>query len=120
MFADPVSITINAVAQSFAAVSRSDNRSVYKTADDTYTLEISQDLKDRRRRIVRLSQTKITADPYKPSENVQVQASVTLTINEPIAGFSDTELDYLIGGAAGGLKSWLTAGNVAKVAGGET
>nr|UJQ85982.1 MAG: hypothetical protein 2 [Leviviridae sp.] len=69
---------------------------------------------NRFRREVRLSQKKIAADPIS-SVNKENGVSVYLVIDEPRAGFSDTEIGYLIDA----LKGWCVSANYNKVLGGE-
>jgi hypothetical protein len=66
------------------------------------------------RREVRLSQKKVAADPIS-GVNKELGVSVYLVIDEPRAGFSDTEIGYLIDA----LKAWSTSTNYNKVLGGE-
>lgn len=117
MFADPQTVTVNAVAQTLAAITRSEFKSVYREDIGEYQLEIShQEGKSRNRRMVRLTRTKIAADPFIPATNVEVSHSVYMVVDAPIVGYTNTELkdDAL------GLTAWLTSANVLKVLGGES
>lgn len=115
MFADPQSVTVNAVAQSLPAISREELSSVYRKDDGTYTLLISHSEAKRNRRTVRLTRRKIAVDPLT-SENVEVSHSIYIVIDAPISGFTNTELkdDTL------GLTGWLSSANILKVLGGES
>ena len=66
------------------------------------------------RREVRLSQKKIAADPIS-AVNKEIGLSVYLVIDEPRAGFTDTEIDLL----AKALKDYCTTANILKLCGGE-
>jgi hypothetical protein len=117
LFADPQTVTVNAVAQTLAAISREPMASKYREDVGEYELVIShQENAKRNRRVVRLNRRKVTADPFIPAQNVEVSHSVYLVIDAPIAGFTAAELedDVL------GLGAWLTSTNVAKVLGGES
>lgn len=115
-FADPQSVTINGVAKSLPRILTGNAESTYRNADETVQLRISQqDSKGRKRRMVRLDQTVIAADPLT-AENSSQKAGVYLVIDEPSFGFSDAELDYL----ADALIAWLSSANIAKVLGGES
>lgn len=117
MFADPQTVTVNAVAQELAAISRADGRSVYREDNGEYELVISHNEGAKRdRRTVRLNRRKTTTDPFIPAQNVEVSHSVYLVIDTPVAGFSNTEMDQDIAG----LVAWLTSANVLKVLGGES
>lgn len=114
MFADPQSVTVNAVAQSLPAISREGKKSVYQKSDGSYTLTISHDVSAKRERhLVRFDHRKTVSDPLTPANNVDVSASVYVVIDNPITGFSDTELTN----DAQGLLAWYTSGNTGKVLG---
>lgn len=116
MFADPQSVTINAVPVSLPRVSIGTQEATYRNADETVQLRIShQASKGRKRRMVRLDQTVIAADPLT-AENSSQRAGIYLVIDEPAFGFTDAELDYLVDA----LIAWHTSGNIAKVLGGES
>lgn len=117
MFSDPQTVTVNAVAQVLAAISREKNSSLYREDVAEYELQISHsEGAKRNRRVVRLNHTKVTADPFVPAQNVEVGASIYLVIDHPVAGFSNTELSN----DALGLTAWLTQANLLKVLGGES
>lgn len=110
-FSDPQSVTINAVPISLARVSSNDTRSIYQNADGTVKMTISHQISGkRRRRMVRLDQTVIAADPLT-AENAEMTLSFYWVIDEPQFGFTDTEIGYL----TAALIAWSTAGNVADV-----
>ena len=111
MFADPQSITVNSVAQSCPRVIAGDLNCTYKEATGAFQLRIShQETSKRIRRMVRIDQKKVAADPLT-AVNAYQTAGVYVVVDEPVTGFSDTELEYLVTA----LKNWLTAGNIAKV-----
>lgn len=115
-FADPQSVTINAVPISLPRVSVGVSEATYRNADETVQVRIShQQSKGRKRRMVRLDQTVIAADPLT-AENAEQKAGVYLVVDEPTWGFSDTQLDYLVDAVV----AWLTSGNIAKLLGGES
>lgn len=99
-FSDPISVTINGAAQSLPRVFAPNGPSVFKKTDDEYKLEIShQNIKGRRERhLIRLVQRKIGADPLVPATNLESKCSVYLVLDNPVTGFSDTELGYLVAG----------------------
>lgn len=115
MFADPQSVTVNAVAQSLAAVGREELASTYRKDDGSYQLVISHQEKSRNRRTVRLSHRKIAADPLS-ADNVEYSMSTYLVIDVPPVGYTNTEIKDIVLGLTG----WLTSANVLKVLGGES
>lgn len=116
-FADPQSITVNAVPKSMPRISTGESQSVYKTADDEFQMRIShQKAKSRMRRMARVDQKVVAADPLT-AENSYQTAGVYLVVDEPEFGFTDTDLGYLVSA----LTAWLAAGtNTAKLLGAET
>lgn len=115
MLADPQSVTINAVATSLPRTNAGPNQNTYATADGNTSMTTKQNVTASRfRREVRLSQKKIAADPIS-ALNKEIGVSVYLVVDEPKAGFSDTEIGYLIEA----LKGFLTSGNQLKILGGE-
>lgn len=116
MFADPQSVTINAVPVSLPRVAIGNGDSTYRSADETVQMRISHlATKGRKRRMARLDQTVIAADPLT-AENKSQRAGVYIVVDEPDFGFDDADLDYL----ADALIAWLTPANIAKLLGGES
>ncbi len=116
MLADPQSVTINAVATSLPRTQQGPTTSVFTSSDGTQLMTVKQNVTASRfRREVRLSKSKIAADPIS-AINKEAGASVYLVIDEPRNGvFSDVELGYQIDA----LKAWLSSANYLKVLGGE-
>lgn len=117
MFADPQSITISGNAQSFPRVGSEQptRRGTFRTSDGLLSFDVRQDkTANRCRREVRLTQTKIAADPIS-NQNKQVSASVIIAIDEPVTGFTDADIAAL----SNGLTAWFTAANRDKLLGGE-
>lgn len=115
MFTDPQSVTINGVGTTMPRIKLGSSDSTFRTADETVQFRIShQQSKSRMRRMVRLDQTVIAADPLT-AQNTSQTAGVYLVIDEPKFGFTDTQLDYLVDA----LIAWLSSANIAKVLGSE-
>jgi hypothetical protein len=115
MLADPQSVTINGVATSLPRTQQGTTQNIYTSADGNTSMTTRQNTTSTRfRREVRLSQKKIAADPIS-AVNKEIGVSVYLVIDEPRAGFTDTEIGYLIDA----LKAWSTSTNYNKVLGGE-
>jgi len=117
MFADPQSVTVNAVAQSLPATSRKDDSSVYTKDDGSYKLTVGHRyLKERNRFTVRLDATKIAADPLTSSNNRIYSTSVYIVMDKPTVGYTNAEVKDI----ALALAAWSTSVNLLKVLGGET
>lgn len=115
MFVDPLSITVNAVAVPLPKISSGDKQSVYRSADEAYTVTISHLEKARRRRLVRIDHKKAAADPLS-AQTAQVSASIQFIIDEPSFGYDDAQLKDI----SLGLTGFLTSANLIKVLQGES
>lgn len=117
MYADPQSVTVNAVAQSMPrqGTSQPERVGTFSTADGTFTFDVRQNKTNNRfRREVRLTQKKIAADPIT-AVNKEISTSVMIVVDEPRWGFSDVECGYL----TAALLAWFTNANRDKLLGGE-
>lgn len=109
--ADPSSVTINAVAVSLPRTTTGQNTSAYTSADGLVQLTASHSYGKRTRRSIRLSQTKFSADPFIPNQNVKVNQSCYLVIDHPVNGFTAAEIKQLVDA----LTLYLTASSGARV-----
>jgi len=116
MLTDPQSVTINAVAIPLARTKQGANENGYTSADGKTVMSTKQNSTAKRfRREVRLSQSKIAADPIS-AQTAEAGFSVYLVVDEPRSGvFTDTEIGYVIDA----LKAWLTSANYTKILVGE-
>lgn len=116
MFADPQSVTVNAVAKSLPAIRRDDTSSSYRMDTGDYTLKVTHREANRNRRTIQLDFQKIAADPFAPSVNQKFTGSIIVTVDAPVTGFTNNELkDNTLA-----LIVWCTSANVLKVLGGES
>jgi hypothetical protein len=116
---DPQSLTINAVAQSLPRVDSGNNASFYSKDDGTVKLTIRHTYGKRDRDIVRVDFKKVAADPFVSGLNKEYSLSVSLFIDTPPTGFTNTEVKYVVDA----LAAYLTASsgaNVTKILGGES
>jgi len=114
-FADPQSVTVNAVAKSLPRISSATGKSVYRLDTGDYALSVTQSEGKRNRRTVRLDFQKIAANPFDSTKNDKFTGSVIFVIDCPVIGFTNTEVKD----NALGLTGWLTSANILKVLGGE-
>lgn len=115
-FADPQSLTINAVPVSLPRVTSPDVGSGRFAAPDTsIVMTITQQDARRRRQTVRVQSNKTVPDSLNPTNNVDVSMSVTLVVDAPgtrSAGvFTLTEKKYIVDA----LVAYLAASSGAKV-----
>lgn len=108
MFADPQSVTINAVANSLprTITGQEGVASAQYTKDDTtVVLRIAHQNGKRKRHNARLDFTKLAPDPFIPSQNVQLSMSAYLVVDAPVAGFTVVEQKQIVDA----LVLWLSA-----------
>lgn len=110
-FADPQSVTINAVAISMPRTSSGVNSGVFTSADGLTRQSVSNTYGKRTRRAIRLDSSKVAADPLLPAQNVKLSASWYLVCDAPVAGYTNTELKQ----QADGFLAALTASSGAKI-----
>jgi hypothetical protein len=110
-YADPQSITVNAVAQSLPRVSSGVNTGAFSKDDGTYKLSVSHSYGKRTRRVIRLDASQIAADPLMAGVNVKANAAVYLVVDAPITGYTNATLKQV----CDGFLAFLTASSGAKV-----
>lgn len=110
-FADPQSVTINAVANSLPRVSSGINAGSFMKDDGNVKLEVSHQYGKRTRRAIKLTHRKIAADPLISAQSVQYSMSTTLVIDTPVTGYTVAEAKQIVDA----LTAYLTASSGAKV-----
>lgn len=116
MFADPLSVTINAVPVSLPRTNMSGEKCLYTAADANHTLTISHQVSGtRRRHMIRLDSRVVAEDPISAVNSSQTMGAY-LVMDIPSFGFSTTDIQH----AVAGLLAFITDANVAKVVGGES
>lgn len=89
--ADPQSIKISGTTTSLPRVSTGDFESIYESADGLIKLSLSTVSSKRKRQVVRVDVSKITADPFIPAQNVEVSMSNYLVFDRPQVGYTNAE-----------------------------
>lgn len=118
-FADPQSVTINAVAQTLPRVSTGNNESSYQKDDGTVKLSIRHSYGKRDRSTVRVDFKKVAADPFLSGVNKEYSLSAYLVIDTPPVGFTNAEQKYVVDALVAYLAA-SSGANVTKVLGGES
>lgn len=117
-FADPQTVTINAVANTLPRVGSGPSSGTFQNADGTVRLSISHAIGKRARRTVRIDFSKIAADPLT-AENTEFSMSTYVVMDTPLRGLSTVEQKQIVDA----LVAWLSASsgaNVTKVIGQES
>lgn len=116
MFADPQSVTINAVANSLPRTSSGTNSGIFTKDDGLVKLSITHNVGKRSRRVVRLDHAKIAADPLLAGVNVKANMAAYLVIDTPETGYTLVEARQVVEG----LVDYLVDATITKVLGGES
>jgi hypothetical protein len=109
-FADPQSVTINAVANSLPRISSGVNTGAFQKDDSTVKLSVSHQYGSRTRRQLRLDHSKIAADVFT-SDNTKYSMSAYVVIDVPTTGYTIAEQKQIVDA----LTAYLTASSGAKV-----
>jgi hypothetical protein len=110
-FADPQSVTINAVANSLPRVASGVNTGSFQKDDTTVALSVSHQYGTRTRRQLRLDHKKIAPDVLLSGVNTQVSMSAYLVVDVPKVGYTIAEQKQIIDA----LTAYLTASSGARV-----
>lgn len=116
---DPQSVTYDGASVSLPRISSQGRSAQYASSDGALVADVSHKVvRNREQTLVKLTHSKITADPMIPTNNRPYDASVHIVINRPYnVGYSDAEmqlvLDALLGLVGGATFK-------AKVLGGES
>jgi hypothetical protein len=116
---DPQSITISGTPISLPRVSSGDGESEYASSDGVVHLSLASAYGNRTRRVVRVDHSKITTDPWIPTQNTKVSMSNYMVFDIPPAGYTNAEALAIYQG----FKTLLTASSdavVTKLLGGES
>lgn len=117
-FADPQTLTINAVANSLPRTSTRDSAGVFTKDTGDLKLAVSSAYGKRVRRTARVDFRKTAADPLFPAQNAPYSMSTYIVVDVPVTGFTIAEQKQIVDG----LTLWLTTSsgaNVTRLLGGE-
>lgn len=118
-YADPQSVTINAVAQSLPRTSSGVDSGVFTKDDGNVKLTVKHSYSGSRvRTLIRLDHRKVAADPLATGYNKEYSMAFYGVIDRPSVGYSNAEAKYTVDA----LVAWLAASsgaNVTKALGGE-
>jgi hypothetical protein len=110
-YADPQSLTVSGVTTSLPRTSNGVNAGAFTSADGTLQLSVSHAYGKRTRRSIRVTTSKVSADPLIPSQNSKSSMSCYMVIDTPVNGYTVAEAK----GVVDALVAYLTASTGAKV-----
>lgn len=118
-FADPQSLTINAVAKTLPRTGSGTNSGSFAAADGEVKLSISHNPSAKKvRRVARVDYALIAPDPLT-AENTEFPMTAYVVVEAPVRGLTILQQKYVVDA----LAAWLTAStgaNVTKLLGGES
>jgi len=117
VFADPQSVTYNAVAKSLVKIGGDLNTGIFQLNDSgvVYNLTLSHQFKNRNRVVARLRRDAFASDPLIPAQNKLASMTASFTIDFPPTGYTVADAQSL----GNALVAFLTTGNLLKLANGE-
>lgn len=110
-FADPQSVTINAIAKSLPRTSSGPDSGAFTKDDGEVKLSISHAYNKRNRRLIRLDHTKTVTDLLDPTILTPYAMSVHLVVESPKIGYTVAEQKQIVDA----LVAYLTASSGARV-----
>lgn len=117
-FADPQSVTISGTAVSLPRTASGQNAGGFSSADGLVQMTVANQYGKRIRRTMRLQQSKISADPLIPSQNVKSTMSTYIVVDTPVNGFTNAEVKALVDAFTAYLSA-STGAKVTQLVGGE-
>lgn len=119
MFSDPISVTINAVANSLARTGQGINQGAFSKDDGLVKASIAHTLGKNNQRVIRLDRTQTVADPLSTGNSFNVTDSVWLVTRTPAVGLTVAQQKQLVDGFIAYLSASSGAA-ITKLLGGES
>jgi len=119
-FADPQSVTVSGSATSLPRTGSGLGTGTFGSAAGDYGMDVRHSYgKTRTRRTIGITNKKFAADPLRPTDNKPVNVSVRLVVDQPLQGYSSTEITAIVVGFLANLSAGTNA-NITKLLGGES
>jgi hypothetical protein len=110
-FADPQTVTINAVAQTLPLINREGRKGVFRKDDSTVSLTVShKEVRGRTNSMLRLDHSKVAADPLLAGVNRRATGSVWLVADFDPSEYTVAERKQIVDA----LTAYLTASSGAR------
>lgn len=103
MLSNDQTITLNAVARTLKRVAFGDRKGEFEDSTNGLKLLVAHTVGKRARRVVKLTQDKIVADPYVTGLSKPISLSISTTIDAPLLGFTPVDVEK----ALKALADWL-------------
>jgi hypothetical protein len=110
-FADPQSVTINAIAKTLARTSSGQDSGAFSKDDGEVKLLVNHVYGKRNRRTLRIEHQKLTTDVTDPTINTLYGMSCYLVVDVPKVGYTNAEIKQVVDG----FTAYLTASSGARV-----
>jgi hypothetical protein len=117
-YADPQSVTINAVPISMPRTSQGDGTGKFQSADGLTSQTVSHQYGKRTRRVFRVDVKKSVSDPVIPSQNATANFAAYLVLDCPTFGYTVTEQKQVVDGMLAALTA-STGAKITQLLGGE-
>jgi hypothetical protein len=104
-FADPQTIKIGGSTISLPRVETGNLTSSYLSEDGLTRVTISSLEKKRKRHTFRVDVTKVTSDPFIPTQNTEVSMSAYLVVDRPIVGYTNAQALEVVTGLVEALSA---------------
>jgi hypothetical protein len=115
---DPQSVTIDGTAISLPRTSSGTNSGGFTSNDGATSLQVAHTYGKRIRRTISLQTKKYATDPTNNSLSVPVFATLRITVDQPLQGYTADELKLALVGFIANLTASTNA-NMIKLLGGE-
>lgn len=97
-FADPQSVTINAIAIPLPRTSTGSNASNYTSNDGVVKETFSNQYGKRNRHLARIDHSKIAPDPLVSAQNIKHSMAAYVVIDVPVTGYTVVEAKQVVDG----------------------
>jgi hypothetical protein len=118
-FADPQSITINAIANSLPRTGSGNNEGTFTKDDANLRMEIKHNYAKRTRSVLKLTHRKVATDPLVAAQNLNYSMGITISVDRPPVGYTPTEVKQIWDGLLANLAA-SSGANTIKLLGGES
>ncbi len=110
-YADPQTVTVGATPITLPRTGSGQDSGSFTSSDSLTQLTVSHSYGRRTRRTIRLSQSKVSADPLVVNQNVRSSMTCYMVVDTPVNGYTVAEAKAVVDA----LVAYLSASTGAKV-----